>query len=79
MDPKIVSPPEVLKPFVKYFWTLSNPVDSPLKTLSAFPDGSPGIIMFQSEGGAICDNGNKKLPGVYLHGQTVAPLFVQKM
>jgi AraC-like DNA-binding protein len=73
MDLQIVSPPEMLKPFVKYFWTLSNPVDSPLKTLSAFPDGSPGIIMVQSEGGAICDNGNKKLPDIYLHGQTVGP------
>jgi AraC-like DNA-binding protein len=73
MIPQIVSPPEILKPFVKYFWTLNSDIDSPLKTLSAFPDGCPGIIMFQSEGGAICDNFNKKLPEVYLHGQTIAP------
>lgn len=73
MNPQIISPPEVLKPFIKYFWTLSSTVDSPLKTLSAFPDGCPGIIMFQSEGGAVCDNLNKKLPEIYLHGQTIAP------
>ena len=73
MNPQIVSPPEALKPFIKYFWTLRNQIDSPLKTLSAFPDGCPGIIMFQSEGGVVCDNLNKKLPNIYLHGQTIAP------
>ena len=73
MTPQLFAPPEALKSFIKYFWALNNPVESPPKTLSAFPDGCPGIIMVQSEGGAICDNLNKKLPGIYLHGQTIAP------
>ncbi|MBN9382428.1 MAG: AraC family transcriptional regulator [Chitinophagaceae bacterium] len=73
MDPQIFAPPEILKPVVKYFWAVDNPADSPPATLSAFPDGSPGIIMVQSEGGAICDNLNKKLSPIYLHGQTTGP------
>jgi AraC-like DNA-binding protein len=73
MDPKVFFPPEMLKPVIKYFWALDNPVDSPLKMLTAFPDGSPGVIIVQTENGALCDNHNKELPAIYLHGQTIAP------
>jgi AraC-like DNA-binding protein len=73
MTPQIFNPPEILKPVIKYFWALDNPIDSPPTRLSAFPDGCPGIIMVQSNGGVVCDNHNKKLPGIYLHGQTIAP------
>ena len=73
MNPQIFFPPEILKPVIKYFWALDNPVDSPPKMFTAFPDGSPGVIMVQTENGALCDNHNKKLPTIYLHGQTIAP------
>jgi len=73
MNYRTFSPPDALKSFVRYFWVLDFDIDSPLKTLSAFPDGCPGIIMVQSDGGAICDNLNKGLPEIYLHGQTIAP------
>jgi len=68
-----MAPPEILKPFIKYFWAMDNPMDSIANTLTAFPDGCPGMIMFQSENGGLCDNRNKKLPPIYLYGQTVAP------
>src|ERR1044072_1280515 len=66
------SPPEELRPFVKYFWALSSDIDTPVTTLSAFPDGCPGVIMVQSES-ALCDNHKKKLPEIYLHGQITKP------
>lgn len=66
------SPPEELRPFVKYFWALSSDIDTPVTTLSAFPDGCPGVIMVQSES-ALCDDHKKKLPEIYLHGQITKP------
>lgn len=68
------APPEHLKPFIKYFWALeSEPVDNATKTFSAIPDGCPGVIMVQSEKEAFCMNHDKKLPNIFLYGQTVVP------
>ena len=73
MSPQIFAPPEILKPVIKYFWALDNPIDGPPAMVSAFPDGCPGIIMVQSEASATCDNLSRKLPDIYLHGQTLSP------
>jgi AraC-like DNA-binding protein len=68
------APPARLKPFIKYFWALeSDPVDNAEKTFSAIPDGCPGVIMVKSEKEAFCLNHDKKLPNIFLYGQTVAP------
>jgi AraC-like DNA-binding protein len=66
-------PPENLKTFIRYFWALNNKVDHGPEVLSAFPDGCPGVIMVQSDNGAICDHHHKKLPEIYLHGQITKP------
>jgi AraC-like DNA-binding protein len=62
------APPEGLQSFIKFFWAFSSDIDSPEVTLRAFPDGSPGVIMVQSES-AVCDTLKKQLPGIYLYGQ----------
>lgn len=46
-----------------------NNIGNSITTLRAFPDGCPGVMMVQSET-ALCTNENKKLPEIFLHGQT---------
>jgi AraC-like DNA-binding protein len=72
MNYQTFAPPEELKPFVKFFWTINTDVNTPVSTLHAFPDGCPGVIMVQSET-ALCDSKHQKLPDFYLHGQTIKP------
>ena len=74
MNYQTFTPPEMLKPFIKYFWALeSNAADNAEKTFSAIPDGCPGVIMVQSDKEAFCMDNNKKLPNIFLYGQTIAP------
>jgi|SRR5688572_16783091 len=71
------APPEILKPFIKYFWALeSTSVDNSAKTFGAIVDGCPGAILVRSENEAFCDEKNKKLPGIFLYGQTTTPVHL---
>lgn len=74
MQYQTFAPPEVLAPFIKYFWALQSDVNNGAeKTFSAIPDGSPGVIMVRSDKEAFCLNHDKKLPNIFLYGQTIAP------
>lgn len=74
MNYQTFMPPEILMPFIKYFWALEGEaIDNAEKTFSAIPDGCPGVIMVQSEKEAFCTDNNKKLPNIFLYGQTIAP------
>jgi AraC-like DNA-binding protein len=69
------APPEILKPFIKYFWALeSTSIDNTSKTFGAIVDGCPGAIMLRSDNNAFCDEYEKKLPGIFLYGQTIRPI-----
>lgn len=75
MNFKTFEPPENLKTFIKYFWALeSNGAEHTEKTFSAIVDGCPGVIMLQSEKEGFCDEENKKLPNIFLYGQTIKPV-----
>ncbi len=69
------APPEILQPYVKYFWALtSNNKDHAPKTFSAIVDGSPGVMIVHSEKEAYCDENRKKLPEIFVYGQVVKPV-----
>jgi AraC-like DNA-binding protein len=75
MNYQTFMPPEMLKPFIRYFWVLeSRGADHTPKTFGAIVDGCPGAIMVQSEQEAFCDEQKKKLPEIFLYGQTVKPV-----
>ena len=75
MNYQAFTPPEMLRPFIKYFWSLeSSGVDNSPKTFSAIVDGCPGAIIVRSDNEAFCDEGNKKLPGIFLYGQATGPV-----
>ncbi|MEO8404867.1 MAG: AraC family transcriptional regulator [Chitinophagaceae bacterium] len=68
-------PPDILKPYIKYFWALeSNGPDNFPTTFSAIVDGCPGAIIVQSEKKSFSDEEDKKLPDIFLYGQTIRPV-----
>lgn len=68
------SPPEHLLSVIKHFWILENDgSDNSKSTFNAVPNGSPGVIMIRSDKDTFCTVENKKLPNIFLYGQTVAP------
>lgn len=72
---KTFAPPQMLLPFIKYFWALQTSSSDPAsKTFSAIVDGCPGVIMLQSERAGFSDEAKKKLPNIFLYGQTVKPV-----
>jgi AraC-like DNA-binding protein len=74
MNYQTFSPPDVLKPYVRFLWALeSNCVDNMPATFCALPDGCPGLMFHRADNGAFCNNNNKKLPGILLYGQSISP------
>lgn len=74
MDFQTFVPPEKLAPFIKYFWALeSNGAEDAGRTFSAIPDGCPGVIMVRSEKEVFSMDNDRKLPNIFLYGQSVAP------
>ncbi|MBO9660666.1 MAG: AraC family transcriptional regulator, partial [Chitinophagaceae bacterium] len=72
MEHQIIPPPEHLKDYVRYFWTLeSNSAAETPKTFKTIADGSPGMIFQHSDEGSFYQH-DKKLAPVFLYGQTTA-------
>jgi AraC-like DNA-binding protein len=62
-------PPDSLKLYVKYFWSLESSADaSAMQSLRTMADGCPGIV-FQQSGGNFYRDG-KQLPQTFLYGQS---------
>ncbi|MET3886852.1 DUF6597 domain-containing transcriptional factor [Niastella sp. OAS944] len=75
MHYRIILPPEILRPFVRYFWVLeNNDSTNTQETFNPLPDGCPGI-MFQppDKGTFYLEEGAKELPGIMLYGQAIQP------
>jgi len=69
------APPDHLQSVVKYFWAFeSSGARDAEKTFSAIVDGCPGVIMVQAENDNFRDEQKKKLPEIFLYGQTAAPV-----
>ncbi|MBC7921441.1 MAG: helix-turn-helix transcriptional regulator [Ferruginibacter sp.] len=66
-----IHPPAHLKDYIRHFWILESDCVDPLpKTFGPVADGCPGLIFQQSEKGTFYDQKNKKLPNIFLYGQT---------
>jgi len=67
-----VRPPDYLKDFVRYFWTLEGcPFDVGPKTFGPLADGCPGLILQQSEQTHLYGSNNKELPKSFIYGQSI--------
>lgn len=70
MNYQQIYPIEPLRKYVRYFWTLEDgSLEFSDKTFKIMSDGLPGLI-FQENKNAFFDKGNKKLPQLFLYGQT---------
>lgn len=77
MEYQKISPPEHLRAYVRYFWALESNGTAPApKTFRTIADGSPGLIFQHSEQGSFYQY-DKKLPSVFLYGQTTTCTEIQ--
>jgi AraC-like DNA-binding protein len=66
-----IQPPASLKDYVRYFWILeSSDSDVAPKTFIPLADGCPGLMFQQPDRGAFYDPTQRKLPGIFVYGQT---------
>ena len=72
-----IAPPAFLKNHVRYFWTLESDGtgDSPV-IFRPLADGCPGLMYHQSTDGSLSQF-DKKLPEIFVYGQTTAPTEVR--
>jgi AraC-like DNA-binding protein len=72
MQFKKIQAPAHLRDHVRFFWTLEGHADvSSPGVLGPLADGCPGMIFQPTRLGVFHDEFNKKLPGVFLYGQTL--------
>lgn len=66
-----IQPPPYLREYVRYIWTLENTAsDATPKTFAPVADGCPGLIFQQSDLVRFYDQDEKKLPDLFLYGQS---------
>ena len=70
MNYKQLSPPEDLRPYIRYFGLMENDDSTDqAKTFRIIADGCPGLI-FQENPNCFLDKNKNKLPQIFLHGVT---------
>jgi AraC-like DNA-binding protein len=70
MKYSITEPSEVLKPYVRYFWSLqSNDAAGSERAFRTIADGCPGFLFQSREEGKFSRDG-KNLPSAFLFGQS---------
>ncbi len=65
-----IQPPNYLKNYIRYYWTLESiSLDTLPKTFLIIADGCPGLMFQQTQMGAYYDVHEKQLPDIFLYGQ----------
>ena len=65
-----IQPPDILKPYVRYFWSLETSAEDPVqKNFRTIVDGCPGLIFQQNNKGAFYKD-DQRLPETFLFGQS---------
>jgi AraC-like DNA-binding protein len=67
-----ITPPDNLKQYVQYFWTLEGEEQyQHPQALGPLADGCPGLIFQSASSGSFYDTEGKRLAEVFLYGQTI--------
>lgn len=70
MNYQQIHPPEPLRKYVRYFWTLEDDsINFSEKTFKIISDGLPGLI-FQENRKSFLNKDNQESPQLFLYGQT---------
>lgn len=71
-----VIPDKSIALFVKNIWVFENG-NGIHTSLPFFADGYPGLMFQQSENGLTVNPHNKKMPEIFLYGQTIKPITLE--
>ena len=66
-----LAPPDDLRGFVRYFWTLESTAESAdAHTFTTLADGCPGLVLQLTPDSPLRDRADKRWPRSFLYGQT---------
>ncbi len=74
MNFKTINPNNSIAHFVKNILVFEEQQENQNTVLPFFADGYPGLIFQQSKNGLLVSPHNKKMPCLFLYGQTVKPI-----
>lgn len=75
MNPKIIHPDKSIALFVKEILVFES-IDEYRINLPFYADGYPGLLFQRSQGDFLINPHNKKMPVIFLYGQTITPVTI---
>ena len=72
-----IIPPSSISLFVKNVWVFENDSEKQHTSLPFFADGYPGLMFQKTENGLCVNPHNKKMPEIFLYGQTIKPITLE--
>jgi AraC-like DNA-binding protein len=69
-----LQPDQSISLFVKNIWTFDEQRQDQKTVLPFFADGYPGLMFQETENGLFVSPHNKKMPVLFLYGQTIKPI-----
>lgn len=72
-----IIPDKSISLFVRNIWVFESAVKKVKTNLPFFADGFPGLMFQQTENGLIVTPHDKKMPEIFLYGQTINPIVLE--
>ncbi len=72
-----IIPDKSISLFVKNIWVFESENKNTNTSLPFFADGFPGLMFQQTENGLIVKPHDKKMPEIFLYGQTINPIVLE--
>lgn len=76
MNFQSIIPDKSISLFVKNIWVFESE-EKGATSLPFFADGFPGLLFHQSEKGLVVKPHGKKMPEIFLYGQTIHPIVLE--
>jgi len=77
MNFQTIIPGKSVSLFVKSIWMFENDDNDIRTNLPFFADGYPGLMFQQTDNGLTVKPHNKKMPELFLYGQTIQPIELE--
>ena len=77
MNFQTIIPDKSVSLFVKNIWVFENDDKKIQTNLPFFADGYPGLMFQQTDNGLTVKPHNKKMPALFLYGQTLKPIELE--
>ncbi|TKC05852.1 helix-turn-helix domain-containing protein [Pedobacter frigoris] len=77
MNFQSIIPDKSVSLFVKNIWVFESEEKDAKTSLPFFADGFPGLMFQQTENGLIVKPHDRKMPEIFLYGQTINPIVIE--